>query len=324
MHRLPGNKTSSSLGIPKAFLQFLDERSIRIVASSNGLLLCLILPELVLFICNPATHSCFTIASPACLLLKHCYYRVLEFAFVWNHNTEEFQLIYFDKNPRQGASTEFVCKVYMPKEVVWKERGSLSMDDGESLIYGSHVFYKGNIYFASYRDNSDHTEKYHYMSSYNFETGVTKRVNFPEELAKIGYELSTYKYEICIFKWGKAGTSNAESICVVHLLGRTVFTIWVLTDLESASWSMFLSSSSLDEMGLEIDSYVDEFTIMNGDSLVIVLRSGDVYVYDLIGARGKRLEKIGELEVNEYMSLIPYSNTLRSCGAGAKGFVYET
>ncbi|KAK4285166.1 hypothetical protein QN277_001901 [Acacia crassicarpa] len=340
-YELPGNETSSS-GIPTKFLQFLDKRKISIVASSNGLLLCLITrPKLVLvlFICNPATQSCSTIATPACL------FPTVEFAFVWNHSTEEFQLIYFDQNPRQGASSrEFVCKVYMPKEGEWKERGSLSLNEDRSKIYGSHVFYNGNIYFASCFDNSSYTRRYHFMSSYNFETGVTRRVHYPEQVVEIGYNRpnADWHYWIDIFNWGKAGTSNDdESICVVSLVHLSAFTIWVLTDLESSSWSKFLSIS-FQEMGLEEDApVVYDFKIMNGDSLVFISWSTkNVYVYDLLGAKGKRLEKIGQLEADQYVSIIrlekigqleadqyvsiiPYSSTLRSCGAGAKRFRYE-
>ncbi|KAI9074254.1 hypothetical protein K1719_043819 [Acacia pycnantha] len=316
---LPANETSSS-GIPTKFLQFLHKRKISIVASSNGLLLCLTKrPKQALFICNPETQSCSTIATPACLFF------IVEFAFVWNHSTEDFQLIYFDRNPRQGASSrEFVCKVYMPKEGEWKERGRLSLNEDRSKIYGPPVFYKGNIYFASSFDDSSYTRRYHFMSSYNFETALTRRVNFPEQVVEIGHKPpnADWEYWIHIFNWGKAGTSNDdESICVVSLVGRSVFTIWVLTDLESSSWSKFLSIS-LEEMGLEEDApFVYDFKIMNGDSLIFISWSTkNVYVYDLLGARGKRLEKIGKLEADEIVSIIPYSNTLRSCGAGARRF----
>ncbi|KAI9115377.1 hypothetical protein K1719_013696 [Acacia pycnantha] len=82
-------------------------------------------------------------------------------------------------------------------------------------------------------------------------------------------------------------------------------------------------SISLKEMGLDEDApfVYDDFKIMNGDFLVFISGSTkNVYVYDLIRARGKRLEKIGKLEADRYVSIIPYFNTLRSCGAGAKRF----
>ncbi|KAI9126576.1 hypothetical protein K1719_002172 [Acacia pycnantha] len=306
---LPRNESSS--GIPISFLLSLDDERITIIASSNGLVLCEALRESSsikeYFICNPVTQLFSSIASPYSFIKKNQYAQVM-FAFDCIHN-EEYQLILFQKD---FGDSYYVCKVYSPKECAWREtqKGLFLVEDNFSKLYGPPVFYKGNIHFAASLFSSKRHDTY--MSSYNLESGETRTFNFPKEAG--GGKLVCHDY-VRIYKWGKVGSSD-ESICLVNFVDYCVFTLWVLTDYESSSW-LRLMSLSLDEMGLEKDCIVLGFTVMNGDSLVFASER-DVYRYDLTGVRETRLERIGQHRFpsqSSHIDFIPYSNTLRSCGA---------
>ncbi|KAI9126849.1 hypothetical protein K1719_002445 [Acacia pycnantha] len=323
LHALPGNELSS--GIPRSFLQSLDESAL-IIASSNGLLLIQALgknsSKRKYFICNPVTQLSYSIPTPYFPLKGGIsQYPQVIFAIDCIHD-EEYQLIIFEKNLEKSY---YVCKVYLPKEGAWRERqkGLFLDDDDYSMLYGSPIFYQGNFNFVTICYSSKRIN--YYMSSYNLETGETRSFNFPKAAVEIGGQLVQYK-NLRIYKWGKVGSSD-ESICVVSLFEDFVFNIWVFTGYKSSSW-LRLMSLSLEEMGLENGSFVYGFTVMNGDSLVFATK-WDVYRFVFIGARERRLEKIGEHRVlpqyHSDIDFIPHTNTLRSCGAYARdlSFIFK-
>ncbi|XP_028802556.1 uncharacterized protein LOC114757638 [Neltuma alba] len=306
MHELFVNKasSSSSSGIPPNFLHFLNKKKVRILFSSNGLLLCKITrqrkpQEVELFICNPTTKTYSSIATPPGLLENP---HRLSFAFGYNHNNKgvddhgEYQLILLEYNEDQEGSEYFVCKGYMPREGVWKEREKSSFM-GQKLYYHGAPFKK-------------------YILTYNFESGETRRVLYPKEVVQNGFDGRKF------FKWDKVRGSNMDmdEICLVVLeMDDLVFTFWLLTDHKSSSWSRFLTLN-LKEMGLDRFSLIYEFAILNGNSFVFAT-TGYVYRYDLIGGRENKLERICEHNGEHSLRLefISYSNTLCSCGADAKG-----
>ncbi|KAI9095307.1 hypothetical protein K1719_026341 [Acacia pycnantha] len=307
-HALPGDdeKKSSGGGVSRNFLRFLTQTSSTILASSNGLLVCkkqLEGGKRQLFICNPLTESCFDIPMPNKSMQSPN--SSVKFILEFNHNSEEYKLILC-------ANYDYKIGSYTPKYGVWKAtKGGLFTRSHYGNLCQSLLIFKGAlIILRQPTPNSDPRIVAHQLGS-----DTSKLLRLPGE----GFEKLLRRLdEMRIFKWGKAGSLN-ESLCFVTMVKRSIFTIWVLEDYESSSWSRHLTISLKDLMGLNNYSKALGFTIMNGDSLVFAT-SSSLYKYDLVGEKNdKKLEYISEHGFGQRvnMDFISYLPTLQPCGTGA-------
>ncbi|XP_020966123.1 uncharacterized protein LOC107614698 [Arachis ipaensis] len=112
LHSLPGEELSS--GIPENMLGFIARSRLKILSSSNGLLLCLHPTEL--FIINPATCYLLHIPLPNHLQQRENLYSV---SMTLECDSDNYRLILFDN---EEWSSHFDCHVYSHKQGVWSLR----------------------------------------------------------------------------------------------------------------------------------------------------------------------------------------------------------
>ncbi|XP_061352705.1 F-box protein At5g07610-like [Gastrolobium bilobum] len=309
LHPLPGEELSS--GVSDDVLQFLTN-SARIVASSNGLILCRATcqNQVELFICNPATQSLSPIPIPEDLQVSVD----ADLKIVFECHSDDCMLFLFCENPKDGWSSNLYCNVYLHKEGVWKAREESFTTGARNLRFDIPVIHNGAIHFIS--DCSPYVNRnsqyfWPYIMSYNLESGASRMLRVPKK-ARRGFNDDSCN--MGIFKWGKV-TSSTKSICLVRLR-KFVFTIWALRDYESSSWRMILKIR-VKAMGLvEQDPTVTGFTVLNGDLLVFATTK-KVYGYGLSNENCIVLEEICEHGCETGVCFTSYSNTLRTCGTDA-------
>ncbi|KOM30986.1 hypothetical protein LR48_Vigan01g054100 [Vigna angularis] len=307
-HPLPGEESSS--GVSKNVVRYFS-KSIKILCSSNGLVLCSVASEndVKIFIINPVTKSCLPIPTHEHLQNNSLYDDKIGFVCDSDSNIMIYQFI---DNLDEWCS-DFDCKVY--KEGVWKARERFSTG-GRNLRFDMPVHHKGVIHVIS--DCSPYLTRNNpyfrpYIMSYNFEDGNSRLLRVPKEARKGSHDKSC---KMGIFKWGKV-TDSDQSICLVRLR-KKVFTVWVLTKYETSLWRRILKIR-VRAMGLlENDSSqitVKSFIVLNGQLLVFATQN-KVYVYCL---RDKRIHRFWnhESEFN-FLRFTPFKDTLCKCEIGTK------
>ncbi|XP_061355377.1 uncharacterized protein LOC133299900 [Gastrolobium bilobum] len=315
IHPLPQQELSS--GVPKNFLTFLG-KSARILASSNGLVLCRSTTKspVELFICNPVSQTWLPIPTPTCVhetpdadinLFFECINKDLDF--------DDYRIFLIDKPPEWSSFLDL--KVYFPKEGVWQAMERSFFIGSRSMRLEMPVYLHSSLHFISNSfDYIDRRSPYFrpYIMAYNFESCQSRMYRLPNDARKGSNHESC---DMGIFEWGKVRSLD-HSICLVRYM-KFVFTIWVLVDYESNLWRKILKIR-LKAMGLkEEDPRVQGFTIMNGDSLIFATKK-NVYGFDLSGKNSWRLREICEHEWETRVCFTSYSNTLRPCGTGASTF----
>ncbi|RYQ93489.1 hypothetical protein HN51_056643 [Arachis hypogaea] len=233
LHPLPGEELSS--GVPKNMLRFIVRSRLKILSSSNGLLLCLHGTEL--FIINPATDL-LHIPLPNHLQqrgnLAHSFSMTLEC------NSDDYMLILFDN---EEWSSHFDCHVYSHKQGAWSLRKNRLYAGSRDLKFGMPVICNGAIHFISdcysyLAEDSTHFRPY--IISYEITNGdedesvETKLLRVPKEARRGSHNDSC---NMNIFKWG--AVAGYQTIYLVRLRKR-VFTVWILTNYESTSWRRIL------------------------------------------------------------------------------------
>ncbi|XP_027903583.1 F-box protein At5g49610-like [Vigna unguiculata] len=305
-HPLPGEESSS--GVSKNALAYFS-KSVKILCSSNGLVLCSVASEneVKFFISNPATQSSSPIPTSEHLQNSNNFYDH-NIGFVCDFDGN-FLMYHFIDNLVEWSSY-FDCKVYSSKEGVWKEKERFSTGS-RNLRFESPVHYRGAVHFISdcstylTRDNPYFRP---YIMSYRFEDGKSRMWRVPKVARKCSHDKSC---DMRIFKWGKA-IGSYQSICLVRLQ-KKVFTIWVLREYESSLWRQNLKIRVRAMKGLENDSsniQVKDFVVLNGELLVFATQN-KVYAY---GLRDRRIHKSWDHECDfNVVRITSYMDTLRTC-----------
>ncbi|XP_014506621.1 uncharacterized protein LOC106766406 [Vigna radiata var. radiata] len=307
-HPLPGEESSS--GVSKNVVAYFS-KSIKILCSSNGLVLCSVASEngISFFIINPTTQSCSPIPTHEHLQNKSCYDHKIGFVCESDGN---IMIYHFIDNLDEWCS-DFDCKVY--KEGVWKERERF-FTGSRNLRFDMSVHHKGVIHVIS--DCSPYLTRNNpyfrpYIVSYNFEDGKSRLLRVPKEARKGSHDKSC---EMRIFKWGKV-TDSDQSLCLVRLR-KGVFTVWVLTKYETSLWKKILKIR-VRAMGLSENDLsqvaVKSFIVLNGELLVFATQN-KVYVYSLSDKRIRNFWN-HESEFN-ILRFIPYKDTLGRFDIGTK------
>ena len=196
-----------------------------------------------------------------------------------------------------------------------------------SIDFGSPAYLKnenggGTIYFMSDWNKyltKDSPFYWPYIMSYNFGNSISRFLKIPRPARK-GVLDDNCKFGVFKFRDPESGT---ESICLIRLM-KFVFSVWVLTDVDSNTWRMIMKARSK-AMGLYEDSRptISGFTVMNGNLLVIATSDNQLFTYTLTrdlttSSNVKRAAKIGSHDQcgREDVCFYSYSNTLRPCGHG--------
>ncbi|XP_054817681.1 uncharacterized protein LOC129317372 [Prosopis cineraria] len=214
-YALPGEEKLS--GAPKDFLRFLSQTCLKILASSNGLLLCqrLTTKEKQLYVCNPITKSCLDIPFPT-NLIEDTGSDEVKFLLECDDDEEEYKIILVEY-----TDSSYKCKTFMPKEGVWKSRGGGFFDRtfcGYHNICDPPLIQKGAIHLMI---NSEYYTP-ESMTIHHLASGSSRFLGLPLEAFE--YPGPYIYLELGIFKWGKV---YDESICFVTLFEDLIFSIWV-------------------------------------------------------------------------------------------------
>ncbi|QHO39377.1 uncharacterized protein [Arachis hypogaea] len=310
LHPLPGEELSS--GVPENMLRFIASSRLKILSSSNGLLLCVHRSEL--FIINPAT--CYFLYIP---LPNHLQQRgnLHSLSMTLECDSDDYRLILFDN---EEWSSHFDCHVYSHKQGAWSLRKNRFFAGSRNLKFNMPVICNGAIHFISdcsryLAKNSTHFRPY--IMSYEISNGdedenvETKLLRVPKEARRGSHDFSC---RMNIFKWGEV--AGYQTICLVRLRKR-VFTVWILTNYESNSWRRILKVR-VKGMGLmEQNPEIRGFTVLNSD--LVFTTKKKVYSYGLCSEKYMVLSKICDHRCDSrFVHFIPYSDTLRPCGIGAK------
>ncbi|QHO39376.1 hypothetical protein HN51_005594 [Arachis hypogaea] len=310
LHPLPGQELSS--GVPENMLRFMASSRLKILSSSNGLLLCVHRSEL--FIINPAT--CYLLYIP---LPNHLQQRgnLHSLSMTLECDSDDYRLILFDN---EEWSSHFDCHVYSHKQGAWSLRKNRFFAGSRDLKFDMPVICNGAIHFISDCYSylaKDSTHFRPYIMSYEIINGdedgsvETKLLRLPKEARRGSHDDSCH---MNIFKWGEV--AGHQTICLVRLRKR-VFTVWILTNYESSSWRRILKVR-VKGMGLmEQNPEIRGFTVLNGD--LVFATEKNVYAYGLTSDKYMVLSEICDHGCDStFVRFVPYSDTLRPCGIGAK------
>lgn len=313
LHPLPGEEISS--GISSQVVKFLANNSIKILGSSNGLILGRAsnwknVEDL--FIINPATQCWLRIPTP-----KHIesVFHTPKLDIVFKCDSDNFMVILFYHN-LDWPSLERHCQVYIEKEGEWKERQTNFFHGQGELKFDMPVFHNGGVHFIS--DFSPYLDQanpffWPYIVSYIVDSGVSRMLTVPKEARRYSNE----SCDLRIFNFGKVSSIN-QSICLVRLK-QLVFTVWILIDYQRWLWKRIVKLKVTGKRIMEESPIVIQgFTVLNGDLLVFATNK-KVYSYDLGREMCSRpINTICEHGCDTPICFTSYQNTLRTCGADGR------
>ncbi|XP_057723509.1 uncharacterized protein LOC130939420 [Arachis stenosperma] len=137
LHPLPGEELFS--GVPKNTLRSIASSRLKILSSSNGLLLCL--HGMELFIINPATCYLLHISLPNHLQQRGNLHSV---SMTLECDSDDYRLILFDN---EDWSSHFDCHVYSHKQGTWSLRKNCFFAGSRVLKFDMPVICNGAIHF---------------------------------------------------------------------------------------------------------------------------------------------------------------------------------
>ncbi|QHN87022.1 hypothetical protein HN51_041290 [Arachis hypogaea] len=184
-------------------LEFIAHSRLKILSSSNGLLLCLHRTEL--FIINPATCYLLHIS-----LTNHLQQRgnLHSVSMTLECDSDDYRLILFDN---EDWSSHFDCHVYSHKQGAWSLRKNHFFAGSRNLKVDMPVICNGSIHFISDCYSyltEDGTYFRHYIMSYEItnsddedESVETKFLRVPKEARRGSHDDSCH---MNIFKWGRS------------------------------------------------------------------------------------------------------------------------
>ncbi|KAL1347984.1 hypothetical protein HN51_023996 [Arachis hypogaea] len=321
-HLLPPPPLSSPTGeelnfheqLPKNFLQFL--KKVKILASSNGLILCQSNSNKELCLCNPITQTWLPITTPSTMPENPFHEANVFFKCMNNKGLEyldDYLIILIEGTPEWGQHV--IIKLYSSKEGVWRKMENDFFVGPMNMRLNNSVYLQKKLFLISnspsvFKKGSHYLPLY--IMAYDFAVGgESTTVNLPEDTLEASLD---WNCDLRIFEWGKEKSLD-HSLCLVRYI-KGSFTIWILIDSKSSKWKRILEVK-VEEIGLkEENPNVQEFRIVNGNCLVFVT-GRKVYGYYCFNDQSCwELKEICEHKWdNIRINLIPYSPTLRSCGS---------
>ncbi|MED6164277.1 hypothetical protein PIB30_088141 [Stylosanthes scabra] len=306
-HPLPGNKLSS--GIPRGMIRFLSASDIKILSSSNGLILCRN-NQTELFIINPSINSFFHVPLPDHMQTFRQEWRIIpDFDMTMECDSDDCKVFFFSS---EFWGSKFDCHVYSQKEGSWSKKEKCFSAGSRNLKFDNPVICNGAIHFVSdcFRYIAKGSTYFRpYIVSYDMANGDKNTlIRIPKEARRGSHDDSC---DMSIFKW-----SQSQSMCLVRLRKR-VFTVWILTNYESCGWRRILKVR-VRGMGLmEQNPVIIGFVVLNGD--LVFATKKKVYSYGLTGEKYMVLSEICEHGCDSrFARFVSYSDTLRPCGISVK------
>ncbi|XP_020982280.1 uncharacterized protein LOC110273499 [Arachis duranensis] len=287
-HLLPSPPLSSPAGeesnfheqLPRNSLQFL--KKVKILASSNGLILCQSNSNKELCLCNPITQTWLPITTPSTLPENPFHEANVFFKCMNNKGLEyldDYLIILIEGTPEWGQHV--IIKLYSSKEGVRRKMENDFFVGPMNMRLNNSVYLQKKLFLISnspsvFKKGSHYLPLY--IMAYDFAVGgESTTVNLPEDTLEASLD------------WNYSKSSKWKRILEVKV----------------------------EEIGLkEENPNVQEFRIVNGNCLVFVT-GRKVYGYYCFNDQSCwGLKEICEHKWdNIRINLIPYSPTLRPCGS---------
>ncbi|XLR37525.1 hypothetical protein HN51_024278 [Arachis hypogaea] len=218
LHPLPGEKLFS--GVLENTLRSIASSRLKILSSSNGLLLCLHGTEL--FIIHPVTCYLLHISLPNHLQQRGNLHSV---SMTLECDSDDYRLILSDN---EDWSSHFDCHIYSHKQGAWSLRKNRFFAGSRDFKFDMPVICNGAIHFIldcySYLAK-DSTYFWPYIMFYKITNGdedervKTKLLRVPIEARRGSHDDSC---DMNIFKWGVV--AGHQTICLLRLR-KCVFTV---------------------------------------------------------------------------------------------------
>ncbi|XP_021851883.1 uncharacterized protein [Spinacia oleracea] len=319
-------------GIPKKSIKFLARKG-RIIASSNGLVLCRTIDSnkpTELFLCNPVTRTWLPIKLPSKKLAK--FFRengVIKVVFLCGNFFGvpkkfplDYTLLFFTLHDDDDWNSGY--DVFLFEEGGWiRVQENLRFEGGGDLSFDEQVCCKDGLYFLSESLSP-------YVFHYDVKNGTSRTLPLPLEKHREGGENegSNLGY-FRLFGWEKKeGDVWFESICLVKCLDM-VITIWVLEnntghtghtgttttkEKKTSSWSRVFTIHMEDDLGIKKSTWTNSFTIL-GKDLIFANSDGLIFRYCLQGKNRGNLDMICNYgySCSTKLRFNSFSTTLRPC-----------
>lgn len=321
---LPENRSCN--GIPKESIKFLANKG-RVLASSNGLLLCRTVdPDkpTELFLCNPTTRTWVPIKLPSKKLAKSFQHNGdLKIAFLCGNPSGEKNskfpldctLMFFTSHNLEDWNSGYDVYMLDNQEAKWiLKQENLPTGNG-NLSFDDQVFCKDGLYILSVSGFCSA-----HVFHYDIEQGTSRFLAMPP-VCEAYENFGLYNCKFSLFGWErKEQNCWFESICLVKYFNGLI-TIWVLEDkmvqgkTRSSSWQLLLSIHIVEDLGFKDPStWTNSFTIL-GKNLIFGDSEGYIYRYCLEGENYGKLDLICEYGHNSSLRLRfnSYCPSLRPC-----------
>ncbi|GAB4841874.1 hypothetical protein Ancab_011829 [Ancistrocladus abbreviatus] len=342
-------KLSPDAGLSQQSLRFLAANSQQIIFSANGLLLCRKSrwSNTDLYLCNPATRTWLRIPVPDFLRRSSFnldYRIVLECDGRGGGGLDDCSLIAADISPHYGENGEdggrwlLRCRpmVYSPMEGNWQQRGKYDLGS-RKLRLDAPVFLPQVSLLCYLSDSLPMATRIPvytrpYIMAFDVKDGGGDKqprvIKLPADVWRRRDDGSRL---LSISRWkrrkskatdfGNEACLEEDSICLVRLRKRRLFTVWILVDHGRCMWRrIFKFRVTQNRLKLKDENLdVEGYTFTNKNCLIFatdrrvfkVNLEGDVDI-----GKKKKIEELGQHHCgNNRIHLVPYSGTLRACGS---------
>ncbi|GMH21987.1 hypothetical protein Nepgr_023830 [Nepenthes gracilis] len=307
--------------VPLDSLKFLKEQWLRIISSSNGLLLCVQTatydPD-SLYVVNPATGTWTTIPAPEEVkeMLRHDSYSDYGLGIVFECCDCDID---FPDDYLLMAVSGFGLIVYSSTTRAWEMRHRFVVGGNSYLRRDNHVYLeKVGVHFLC--------DKLHFpairphIMAFNPSEGTMKLLKIPRDASR---RRDVRSWSLRIFRWNGNSCNAQPTISLVRLKKKKHFKIWVLEDYDSCFWAEVLNVRVKVMAVEEVNPVVAGYAITGGTWLIFAT-TRYLYKYNLKDEDFQKVEVIGchgifdPFEFSEYctggVDIIPYSSTLRPPG----------
>ncbi|GMH21984.1 hypothetical protein Nepgr_023827 [Nepenthes gracilis] len=314
---------SASAVVPLDSLEFLGEQWLRIISSSNGLLLCVqtaTYDPSSLYVVNPATGTWTMIPAPEEVkeILRHDSYSDYGLGIVFEcggYHTD------FPDDYLLMAVSGFGLIVYSPMTRAWEMRHKFVVGGSLYLRQDNHVYLENvgvhflcdKLYFSAIRPH---------IMAFNPSEGTTRLLKIPRDAWR---RRDVCSFNLRIFRW-KGNSCNAQpTISLVRLERKKCFKVWVLEDYNNSLWVKVLKVRVKVLAAEEVNPVVAGYAITSGTCLAFATTK-NLYKYNLEDNDFEKVQVVGRHGVFDLLDfcehsaggvdMIPYSSTLRPPGTG--------
>ncbi|GMH21988.1 hypothetical protein Nepgr_023831 [Nepenthes gracilis] len=309
---------SASSVVPLDSLEFLGKQWLRIISSSNGLLLCVKTANYdpgSLYLVNPATQTWTTIPTPEEIkeMLRCDSYFDYGLGIVFEYIGSDID---FSDDYLLMVASRFGLIIYSPTTRTWEMRHRFVVRGNSYLRQDNQVYLK-NIGVHFLCDKLHFSAIRPHIMAFSPSGGTTRLLKTPRDAWR--------RRDVCssnlrIFRW-KGNSYNCQStISLVRLEKKKCFKVWVLKDYTNSLWTEILKVRVKVMAAGEVDPVVAGYAITGGSWLVFAT-ARNLYRYNLEDKDFEKVQVVGRhgvfdpFDFSEHsaggVDIFPYSSTLQ-------------